>query len=120
MEYQKHIVFDFDGVCATYDGWKGPDVFGDPIEATAVLVKHLQEKGLACILWTTRKDTPALRKWLGTNGFNFDSVNSCDHNPPDTSMKPIAELYIDDRGLRFDPKKPYLSCERVLQTLDLK
>ena len=120
MEFQKTVCFDFDGVCATYDTWKGVDVFGDPIPETANLVRLLRIAKYRCILWTTRKMTPALLEWLAHHNFIFDSINACDHNPPDTSNKPIAELYIDDRGFRFDPSIPITSSSAVLKMLGVE
>ena len=60
----KTVCFDFDGVCATYDTWKGVDVFGDPIPETAALLDILQSEGFRCILWTTRQITRAFLEWL--------------------------------------------------------
>lgn len=116
-DYKKTICFDFDGVCATYDGWRGIDVFGDAIPETANLVKELKAKGFRCVLWTTRKLTPELFEWLGKHGFDFDSINSCDHNPPDTSIKPIAELYVDDRAYRFVQSNPSHCASQIKKIL---
>ena len=119
-EFKKTICFDFDGVCATYDTWKGVDVFGDAIPETANLVRQLKLAGYRCILWTTRKMTPTLLEWLAHHNFNFDSINACDHNPPDTSNKPIAEIYVDDRAFRFKPSVPYSSCTLIIAMLGLE
>ena len=102
--HDKWVCFDFDGVCASYkEGWQGPDVFGDPIREVAELTKELHEKGFKTCLFTTRPNDKALMDYLGKNGFEFDSVNSAEHNPVDANkMKPVAELYIDDRAQRFD------------------
>lgn len=111
--HKKTICFDFDGVCATYDKWKGVDVFDDPIPETAELTRLFHEKRWRVILWTTRKMTGALCEWLEHHNFRFDSINACDHNPPDTSNKPIAEMYIDDRGFRFNQAAPGFSCDTI-------
>jgi hypothetical protein len=116
---KKTVCFDFDGVCATYDTWKGVDVFGDPIPEVAELIRLLRIAGYRCILWTTRKLTLTLLEWLAHHNFNFDSINACDHNPPETSNKPIADLYIDDRGFRFVSTIPQTSCDKVLAMLGL-
>lgn len=118
--WHKTVCFDFDGVCATYDTWKGVDVFGEPIPETAALIRLLKIAGYRCILWTTRKMTPELFEWLAHHNFNFDSINSCDHNPPDTSNKPIADLYIDDRGFRFIPIAAQVCCDEILNLLGVE
>jgi hypothetical protein len=119
-DFKKTACFDFDGVCSTYDKWRGVDVFGDPIRETADLVGQFRMNGWRVILWTTRKMTPALLEWLAHHNFNFDSINACDHNPPETSMKPIAEIYIDDRGFRFEQSNPLFSCEKISLMLGLE
>lgn len=117
---KKTACFDFDGVCATYDTWRGIDVFGDPIIETVELIQQFKMNGWRVILWTTRKITPTLLEWLAHHRFEFDSINACDHNPPDTSIKPIAEIYIDDRGFRFEQSNPLFSCEKISLMLGLE
>ncbi len=119
-EFKKTICFDFDGVCATYDTWRGVDIFGEPVPGVADLVKILRGRGYHVILWTTRKMTPAFLGWLVDHGFEFDSINACDHNPPDTSIKPIAEMYVDDRAYRFEATMANYCCEEILQHLSEK
>ena len=97
----KTICFDFDGVISEYHGWKGFDHFGKPIPGMAGLIGDLRQSGYKVILWTTRLHTACMDIWLDMHGFKFDSINSKSHNPPNTSNKPIAALYVDDRGFRF-------------------
>lgn len=108
------ICFDFDGVCAFYKEWQGFDNFGTPIEETAALTRKLREAGHSCILWTTRLHTPKLADWLVEHGFCFDSINSVSHNPPHTSSKPIADIYVDDRAIYFSQDLANPSCDAVL------
>jgi len=117
-DLDKWVAVDFDGVCATYDEWKGVDVFGEPITAVARLIDSLRTKGYKVLLNTTRQETPALKQWLEDNGFHFDAINSSEHNPDDAGkFKPIAELYIDDRAFRFDPDDPDKSVEEIERVL---
>ena len=99
---KKWISFDFDGVLATYEGWKGVDVLGDPNPKAINAVQTLKNKGYKILIWTTRQATPVLKDWLKRNGVAYDAINTADHNPPDTSMKPIAHCIVDDRALRYD------------------
>ena len=118
IRHKKTICFDFDGVCSTYGGWKGFNVFGKPVPQIALLVNTLQQRGYNCILWTTRLHTPELDQWLRTNGFSFDSINSCCHNPPNTNNKPIADMYIDDRAFRFSIKHAVEDTKKISDMLD--
>jgi len=119
--HQKWICFDFDGVCASYEnGWQGADTVGNPIEGMVELVNELHDAGYKCLLFTTRPVNDTVMTFLDENGFNFDAINSCEHNPPDSEKKkPIAELYIDDRGVRFDENDPSRSIADVKELLGI-
>jgi adenylylsulfate kinase len=97
--YKKTICIDFDGVVAQYDGWKGVDVFGELMPHTKEALHELSLWGHRLVLYTTRLKTPALEEYLKKNkiSYAFDAINDNSHNPPETSFKPIAEVYIDDR-----------------------
>lgn len=91
-------VVDFDGVIAQYDGWLGDDIFGDAMPGAAEALTELRTHGWQIIIWTTRQVTPGLKNYLKNNYIPYDSINTTDHNPPGTSNKPIADVYIDDRS----------------------
>jgi len=101
----KTICFDFDGVIAHYDGWKGADVFGKPNWDVIDAIKQLKAKGYHIIIWTTRKVTPALNGYLTRCKVPHDAINSCKHNPPGTSQKPIYHVFIDDRAIQYRGQK---------------
>jgi len=98
---QKVAVFDFDGVISTYNGWRGFDVFGEPIPSTIKVMNDLQSQGWRIVIFTTRHFTPAMQEWLRIAGVTYDDVNNTKHNPPHTSNKPIADVYVDDRAVNF-------------------
>ena len=97
----KWICFDFDGVLATYSGWRGFDVLGEPIKDVIECIKLLKEEGYKIVILTTRLDTPVMRNWLKIHNVPYDSINSNAHNPPNTSQKPIYDVIIDDRAVRY-------------------
>lgn len=101
MAHKKWICFDFDGVIATYDGWKGFDVLGEPNNSVIQTIQELKAKGYYITILTTRLDTPTIRVWLKANDVPFDSINSNAHNPPNTSQKPIYHAIIDDRAINY-------------------
>ena len=111
----RHVVVDFDGVIAQYDGWKGPDHFGEAMPYAREALQELAEWGLLVIVWTTREDTLQLRDWLTDHGIRPYAINSCEHNPPNTSSKPVAEIYIDDRSW-YDVRRRF-SWVRVMRRL---
>lgn len=99
------ICFDFDGVIAKYDGWKGFDVFGDPNLEVIEAIQELYKQGYSITIFTTRLDTPRLREYLKCNNVPYDTINSNAHNPANTSQKPIYECIVDDRAVNYSNEK---------------
>jgi hydroxymethylpyrimidine pyrophosphatase-like HAD family hydrolase len=113
----KTICFDFDGVIAKFDGWKGTDVFGAPHWDVINAMKQLKASGYHVIIWTTRRITPGLMAYLNRNGVPFDSINSIAHNPKGTSTKPLYHVLVDDRAIQYrgqDCKKLIKSIEHLI------
>lgn len=103
MKKKLTICIDFDGVLHDYtNGFQGEDVFGGMIPGADVGTKVLKDKGNTIIIYTTRKVTDALKKWLGDNNISYDYINENPDQPEGTEgCKLIADIYIDDRGIRF-------------------
>jgi hypothetical protein len=97
----KTAVFDFDGVIATYNGWKGFDVLGEPQLVVISCMKDLKALGWRIVIWTTRPATPKLIEWLKHNEVPYDDINRNGHNPIMTSGKPIYHVIVDDRAVRY-------------------
>lgn len=95
MGYNKRcIAFDFDGVLAVYDGYRGPTVLGDPMPGVLELVTELIARGLEVIVFTVR-DAGAVLDWLAEHGFPLLEV---------TNMKlGKVSVFLDDRAVCFDP-----------------
>ena len=71
----KTICIDFDGVIASYQGWEGADKFGDPVPGVQSALKVLRQEGYRIIIFTTRKVTAALKKYLKDNDITYDYIN---------------------------------------------
>lgn len=99
--YQKTVCFDFDGVIASYDGWKGFDVLGVPNDEVISCMKKLKDEGHYIVIFTTRPATPTLVKWLKDNGVPYNDINRNKHNPVMTSSKPIYHCFVDDRAVNY-------------------
>ncbi len=111
------VCFDFDGVIATYDGWKGFDILGDPVPEVINAMKQLKKEGYSIVIWTGRQDTPILRKWLTNNEVPYDELNRNSHNPPCTSSKPYFKTIVDDRAVNFSAKNNRLSTEELVKQI---
>ena len=102
------VVVDFDNTLAGYDKWRGEDVFGPPVPYAMDAMKEYWEWGWRCVVFTTRGNVPAVEQWLRDNRFPFHPlVNSTSHNPPNTSGKPIADVYHEDRDAHVVGTQPY-------------
>lgn len=99
--WRKVIAFDFDGVISSYDGWKGVDVFGTPDMNVVYAMRRLSAQEWKIVVFTTRIETPKLRAWLKEHDVPYNSINSTKHNPPDTSIKPIYHVIVDDRAVQY-------------------
>lgn len=102
--HQKTICVDFDGVIADYSkGFQGQDVFGEPLSGASEGMQALRRKGWKIIIFTTRQASPALMSYLNQYSIPFDEINSNSEQPEGTNPgKPIADVYLDDRAVRFE------------------
>lgn len=99
---KKTICIDFDGVIHDYStGWQGEDVFGNMIPNADTGTSVLKQKGWTVIIFTTRKKTDGLEKWLKEHNISYDYINENPGQPENTSGKIIADVYLDDRGICF-------------------
>lgn len=100
----KTICIDFDGVLSDYSsGYQGEDIFGDMIKGADSATQILKEKGWTVIIYTTRPVTDALKKWLEDNKISYDYINENPDQPKDSEgSKLMADIYLDDRGMRFN------------------
>jgi hypothetical protein len=97
------VCVDFDGVLANISG--DIEHFGSPISGGAEALCELRAHGLKIIIHTSRparqEHLKQLESYLVEAGIPFDEINSnSDCIWP--SKKPLADLYIDDRALRFE------------------
>lgn len=99
---KKTICIDFDGVIHDYSkGWQGEDVFGQMIANADTGTSVLKKKGWTIIIFTTRKKTEKLEKWLKDNNISYDHINENPEQPEQSSGKVVADVYLDDRGVCF-------------------
>ena len=99
----KTIAIDFDGVISDYRGWKGKGNFAPIIPGAKDRINSLFEEGWTIIIHTTRSETYLVARFLSANGVKFNHINK---NPENEKLglsreKPIADVYLDDRAIRF-------------------
>lgn len=89
----KKICLDLDGVLAQYDGWRGADAIGEPLDGAKQFVQTLIDDGYQVVVHSARAPV-RVDKWLHDHNFPQDVVVS--------PRKPPATAYIDDNGIRFN------------------
>lgn len=90
MSRRPTVLVDFDGVLAKYEGWKGLEVLGDPMDK-ARHAMYLLAKTHRIVCFTTRL-ADFVEPWLKRHGFPEMKV---------TNIKEPAEVIIDDRAICF-------------------
>jgi len=104
----KILALDFDGTLCEYEGWKGPAHFGkvipEVLEELYKLKREAKAEGeeWAIVINTTRRTDHALKSHLDKNNVPYDYINKHPWQPPGSSYKMTADVYLDDRALRFN------------------
>lgn len=107
----KTICFDFDGVIHSYaSGWKGFNCIPDkPVEGIREFISKLKDRGYRISILSSRcsiKDgMTAVEHYLKENDIPFDEISA---------FKPPAIVYVDDRGMKFDPRR----YDEMLEEID--
>lgn len=97
------ICIDLDGTLAEYHGWTGEfSPIGDPLPGAWEFCQELRRRGWRIIIHTCRGNVVEVANWLIEHGIEHDGINCSAHNAPGSSAKPIADVYLDDRAIRFE------------------
>jgi len=90
----KVLAIDFDGVIHWYRrGWSDGTIYDVPTPGTHEALIKLINAGYNPVVFTTRKNHQEIKDWLKEQNLPELDV---------TNEKPIAKVYVDDRGWRFD------------------
>jgi hypothetical protein len=96
----KTIAFDFDGVLAQYDRWRGYQHLGEPIEGMRDVLQMLKFNGWKIIIFTTRGNAE-IAQWCKDYSMPYDYINMNPEIQGNNPGKPIASIYVDDLAIRF-------------------
>ena len=119
MSFKKTIAVDLDGVIFEYREWKGVEHFGKPIKNAVRSLELLKKMGFKIVIYTTRlnpkinteEPLPVLKELVSAalkkERIPFDEI--------ETSGKPMALYYIDDRGIRFSTWEIVLQQVAILE-----
>jgi hypothetical protein len=116
------VAVDLDGVLASYDGWKGLEKIGEPIEGAREFMEALCEKYFV-LIHTARianenvKTEDHIQRvknmvigWLVENGIPYGDVYT-------GRGKPLASAFIDDRAVSCRPQEDEDSFANALRAL---
>jgi len=101
-ERKKVLAIDADGTLLQYDGWKGESHYGAPNPGMKEMLEEIRKAGWLIVIWTTRGSDGALRRHLAKHTVPFDYINKNPGGPPSSSPKIFADVYLDDRAIRFE------------------
>ncbi len=93
MTRPKTIMIDLDGVICTEERtFERP--LAKPLDGAREAVERLRAAGHTVIVYTARtwSEYKVTKKWLDDHGFQFDGLHM---------GKPVADVWIDDRAVRF-------------------
>ena len=109
---RRRIALDLDGTIATYGGWLGKEIIGDPIPGAVSFTHHLSTLG-DVVIWSTRlnpdpfgtEESPLpvrtlksmVETYLNKHGFSYSEIFT-------GPAKPGALCYIDDRAITCNPQ----------------
>lgn len=99
----KIIAVDLDGTILQYDSWRGPTVFGDPLQGAKWALEKFKEMGATIVIYTCRKRVDLVDQHLRKHEIPFDHINFSPRNKKSkmSEAKIGADIYIDDRNVSF-------------------
>lgn len=109
------IAVDFDGTLAEQEEPFDPESAGPPRERAVHWVRLFHERGARIIIFTVRGDTGVVERWLAEHDVPYDHINENPDQPPDSSGKVFADVYIDDRAV--DGRDPDTYGPEVLRRM---
>jgi hypothetical protein len=88
------LAIDFDGVLHDHKNPKVGRKMGAPISGAKEALQFFRERGDRIIIHSVWGDRERIiREWMNYYLIPFDEI---------TNIKPDADVYLDDRGLRFE------------------
>ena len=100
MSRPKTIMVDLDGVLCTEEVFLERPL-AQPMAGAREAVEKLRTAGYVVVIYTARGwgELRVTQKWLADHGFEYDGLQM---------GKPIADVWIDDRAVRFTDWKDAL------------
>jgi len=100
LKKSRVYAFDFDGVIAEYEGFKGATHTGKPIDEVVKAIRILKNNGHKILVHSTR-GYELLKRYCNENDIPVDYYNRNPELEGENPGKPIASVYIDDRAICY-------------------
>ena len=94
------VAFDFDGVMAKYEGFKGSNHENEPNPEVIKAINLLKEQDFKILIHSTRGDE-FLKKYCEKFSIPVDYINKRPDKEGENPGKPIAYVYVDDRAICY-------------------
>jgi hypothetical protein len=106
------VAIDLDGTLAeNYEKFDANKI-GDPRTGAADVLREFQRRGYRIIIWTVRNNPSLIESWCDQHGIPFDHINENPDQPPNSSRKVYADVYVDDRAI--DGRKGWDELESLV------
>jgi 8-oxo-dGTP pyrophosphatase MutT (NUDIX family) len=96
------ICVDLDGTLAEESKPFNKERIGEIKADARRWMEAFADAGARIIIWTVRGNVTLVREWLDSRSIPYDYINYNPDQPEDGSRKVIADLYLDDRGVRAE------------------
>ncbi len=96
------VAVDFDGTLATYDIWRGPGIYGEPVTDSREAMWRLHVLGCTLVIWTCRDEDECILAWLESYGYPpvaaiNEDVSGAERG--DAYRKIVYDVLVDDRAV---------------------
>lgn len=96
------VAVDVDGVLADFSkGWQGADKIGNPLPGAKEFLLRLHNAGWKVVIFTTR-GKEFIEEYCRKHNLYYDEINDNSSLRGENPGKVIANVYLDDRGLKFN------------------
>ena len=93
------VAVDLDGTLTSGAKFKGANIIDPPRDGAKEAMEQFREWGFRVIVFTVRGNVDVVAEWLGEHEIPYDFINENPDQPPDSSGKVIADVYVDDRAI---------------------
>jgi hypothetical protein len=96
---KRTVAMDLDGTLTTPGQWKSDTHFAPLRKGAKEGMAELRKRGYTIVINTCRGNVVEVKKFLDRHGIVYDHINKNPDQPPGSSHKIFAGVYVDDRAI---------------------